>query len=210
LNCRERNNTKTYEFKLSLSNEDMEHLKLFKYYLDSNHTIREYVIKNGFKTKNKEARLLICNKYFGENLYKSYGLIPNRYDTNDLINKIPYEFRYHFIRGILDADGSIIRKDIAYKKSNAMEFSICFSTYEELLKYINNVFIQDKLTNTEYKISIRHEGKDGNCRSLRITGNCVIKNILTYIYTASENLRLERKYSKYILLLKYIQEKGDM
>ena len=207
---RNRNGAESYDFKLSLSNEDIVHLKLFKFYLKSNHIIREYDIKGGFETSNKEARLLICNKYFGKALYEKYGLVPNRHIVNDLIDKIPYKFRYHFIRGILDADGCIVKRDIEYKKTNASEYSINFSTYEELLIYINNVFLQDGLTNTKYKIAIRHEGEDGYCRMLRITGNHIVSNILTQIYSSSENLRLERKYSRYIDLLQYIQGKGDM
>ena len=66
------------------------------------------------------------------------------------------------------------------------------------------------MTKTKYKLSTRHEGGDGYCKSLRITGNTVVLNILTKIYSCSENLRLERKYSKYIDLLQYIQGKGVM
>ena len=207
---RNRNGSKSYDFKLSLSSEDIMHLNLFQFYLKSNHVIREYEIKNAFETKNREARLLICNKYFGEILYKNYGLIPNRHNASNVINKIPYEFRYHFIRGILDADGSIIKRNIIYKKTEASEYSIAFSTYEELLIYINNIMLQDSLTDTRYKLSKRHEGEDGYCKTLRITGNILIHNILTKIYSDSENLRLERKYSKYIDLLQYIQGKGVM
>ncbi len=207
---RNRKGVDAYDFKLSLSNEDIEHLELFKNYLNSNHIIREYEIRNGFNTKNKEARFLICNKHFGRTLYEKYGLIPNRYIADSVINKVPYEFRYHFIRGILDADGCITKRDIEYKKTSASEYSISFTTYEELLVYINNVFVQDGLTNTKYKLSTRHKGQDGSCRSLRITGNSIVTNILAKIYLSSDNLRLERKYNKYIDLLQYIQMKGDM
>lgn len=205
-----RKKSDTYEFKLSLSTRDIKHLELLKFYLDSDHVIREYEIKSGFNTKYKEARLLICNKYFGETLHKNYGLIPKRHETNKVINNIPYEFRYHFIRGILDAEGSIIKRNIEYKRTSAVEYSLSFTTYEELLIYINNVFIQDGLTNTEYKLSKRHEEGDEYCKSLRITGNSVVRTILTKIYSCSNNLRLERKYEKYIDLLEYIKKKGDM
>lgn len=210
LSYRNRNGCESYDLKLSLSSEDINHLYLFKSYLKSNHIVKEYEIKNGFDTKNKESRLLICNKYFGKNLYEKYGLIPNRYITNKLINSIPYEFRYHFIRGIFDAEGTITRKFIEYKKTTAYEYSISFSTYEELLKYINDVFLQDQLTETHYKLSKRHSDGDCYCRCLRITGNNIVTKILNKIYEDSENLNLERKYSRYIDLIQYIQEKGDM
>ena len=206
---RNRKGAESYDFKLSLSSKDVEHWDNFKSWLNSNHIIREYEIKKGFNTKNKESRFLICNKYFGKTLYEKYGIVPNRQIADNVINNIPYELRYHFIRGILDADGCIIRRNIEYKKSNAAEYSINFSTYEDLLVYINKVFLEDKLTNTRYTLSTRHEERDGYCKSLRITGNSIVANILTKIYLSSSNLRLERKYSRYIDLLQYIQEKGD-
>jgi hypothetical protein len=210
LNYRNRNGSESYDFKLSLIEKDINHLNMFKSYLNSNHIIRKYEVKSGFNANNtKEARLLICNKYFGKMLYEQYGLIPKRNDVNKLIKAVPYEFRYHFIRGVLDADGCISKRDITYKKTTAKEYSISFSTYEELLNYINNVFIEDKLTNTRYKLSKRHKGKDGDCKILRITGNNIVYNILNKIYETSEDLRLERKYNKYIAMLQYIQEKGD-
>lgn len=195
---------------MSLSNKDVEHLYLFKSYLKSNHIIRQYDIKDGFQTDNKEARLLICNKNFGKNLYDKYGLIPHRHDTYNLIKLVPYQYRYHFIRGIFDAEGTICKKYIKYKKTEAYEYTITFCTYEELLKYINNIFIKDELTTTQYKLSKRHEDRDLYCSNLRITGNGIVLNILEKIYDDSENLNLARKYSKYIDMIQYIQGKGDM
>lgn len=203
---RNRNGWITYDFKLSLSEEDIEHLELFKSYLKSDHVVRKYEVC-GFASQNKEARLLICNKDFGKTLYENYGLVPNRCDASLVIDKIPHAFRYHFIRGIMDADGLIAKRDIKYKTTNATEYSIGFTTCESLLVYINNVFLQDGLTKTKYKLVTRHDGRDGHCRSLRITGNTVVKNILTKIYESSDNLRLMRKYNKYIGMIQYVKEK---
>ena len=70
--------------------------------------------------------------------------------------------------------------------------------------------MQDQLTGTHYKLSKRHPDSDCYCRCLRITGNNIVTKILNKIYEDSENLNLERKYSRYIELIQYIQEKGDM
>ena len=210
MSYRNRKGFESYDFKLSLSSEDIEHLYLFKSYLKSNHVIRQYDIKDGFNTTNKEARLLICNKNFGKNLYDKYGLIPHRHNTYNLIRSIPYQYRYDFIRGIFDAEGTLIKKYIKYKKTEAYEYSIGFCTYEELLLYINNIFIKDGLTTTRYKLSKRHENGDLYCSNLRITGNGIVLKILEKIYEDSENLNLARKYSRYIDMIQYIQVKGDM
>ena len=45
LNYRNRNGTESYDFKLSLIEKDINHLNIFKWYLDSNHIIRKYEIK---------------------------------------------------------------------------------------------------------------------------------------------------------------------
>lgn len=103
-----------------------------------------------------------------------------------------------------------VKKYIKYKKTEAYEYTITFCTYEELLKYINNIFIKDELTTTQYKLSKRHEDRDLYCSNLRITGNGIVLNILEKIYEDSENLNLARKYSKYIDMIQYIQGKGDM
>lgn len=67
LNYRNRNGSESYDFKLSLIEKDINHLNMFKSYLNSNHIIRKYEVKSGFNANNtKEARLLICNKYFGK------------------------------------------------------------------------------------------------------------------------------------------------
>jgi len=130
-------------------------------------------------------------------------MIPHRYDIDKLINKIPIKFYKDFIRGIVDAEGSIIDKIIYYKSSICKEFSLSITTYENLLLFINKIFIQEKLTETTYKLTKRHEDKDEYCKQLRITGNNVVINILNWLYKDTENLSLIRKYKKYIEILNY-------
>ena len=56
-----------YDFKLSLSKIDSDHLEKFKKCLNSNHNILFYKLNtSSFCPQNEEARLSICNKYFGE------------------------------------------------------------------------------------------------------------------------------------------------
>ncbi len=209
-----RNGYFEYYLKIGLSEIDCNHLEKFKYYLNSNHPIKFYEIKSGFETKNKESRLVISNNCFCSNLYDNYGLVPHRFDSDLLIKSIPKCFYKYFIRGVFDAEGSIIGRDVEYKTVNRKEFSIGFSTYESILIFINKIFIKEGLTKTFYKLSKRHEDRDGFCKQLRITGNSITENILDWIYSDLPNLSMIRKYRKYLDLkeykINYKREKGKI
>ena len=209
---RKRGNSTMYEFKLALSEVDESHLEKLKLSLEANYEIKKYDIK-GFKTKNQEARLYISNKYFAKILYDNYGLISHRFDTSKLINNIPKEYYKDFIRGIIDAEGSITCKLLEFTKSSREEFSLGITTYEEILVFINNVLIENGLTETVYKLTKRHLEKDEYCKVLNITGNNIVFNILDWIYGDS-SIFLERKYNKFIHVKEYrnnyIKEKGGI
>jgi hypothetical protein len=171
--------------------------------LESNHEIKFYKI-NGFKTEHLEARLYISKKYFGDILYEKYGLIPNRFDTSKLKSNIPKEYMRDFIRGVFDAEGSIISKDISYKTCDRKEFSISVSTYEEVLNIINDELILNNLTKTKYKMNHRHPERDSYCRNIRITGNEIVLSILNWLYLDS-NINMESKYNKYNNIKEYMK-----
>jgi len=163
----------SYEFKLSLSEIDIDHLYKFNEFLNSNHEIKLYVNNTTtFKTKNKEARLYICNKYFGEMLYHKYGMIPNRFNINKLINKIPEIYYKDFIRGIIDAEGSLKNGYVYDNKKLRYKSGISISTYEELLNFIQDYLINVKLIINKGKLTKRHNDRDAYCMSLAYCGKC--------------------------------------
>lgn len=201
---RNRGTLTSYEFKLSLTEVDAEHLDKFKECLSSDIPIRRYDI-SGFETKNKEVRLLIARKIFAEKLYSKYGLKPHRSDSSDVISKIPREYYRDFLRGVFDADGSIISRVIHYKSISRKEFSISLSATESLVVFFNDTLIREGLTETNYLITSRHEGRDGSCRSIRITGNNVVLKILNWLY-CNNSASLSRKESSYIAIAEYMDE----
>lgn len=87
---------------------DYNHLEKLKSFLKSDHDIKTY--KNSFSPEESSisVRLPIANTYFGKVLAEKYGLISHRSDCSKLIKAIPIEFYKDFIRGIVDADGSLI------------------------------------------------------------------------------------------------------
>jgi len=143
----------SYEFKLSLSEIDIDHLYKLNSFLDSNYKIKIYDSKTGFKTNNKESRLYISNKYFGGLLYNEYGMIPNRFNVNKLINKIPEIYYKDFIRGIIDAEGYLRNGYIYDNNKLCYKSGISISTYKELLNFIQNYLLNKKLITNKGKIN---------------------------------------------------------
>ena len=188
-----------YNIKLSLSPQDENHLKKFKKCIDSNHPIHTYKC-NGFSGigETVEKRVFITNKHMGEMLQKKYQLIPHR-EKCEFVNEIPNSLKKHFIRGVLDADGSFCDYHTVDKGYNIYKINVQFNTYERLLEFIEKYFYDIGLSNTKmYKKYKRHNGvnKDGYCRTLTYTGKIQATNILNHLYKDS-TMYLDRKYKKY-------------
>jgi hypothetical protein len=203
---RDRNGYTTYEFKISLSEKDDEHLHKLKASLESTHEIKYYDIQHGFNTTNKEARLYISNKYFGEVLYNKYGIIKDRTDFSKIINNVPSEYYRDLLRGLIDSDGHITGKDVCYKNVIRKEFQTGLIASDSVLDFFNSVLINSGLTETSYKHSRRHEYRDGNMLSIKITGNNKVYSILEWMYHNSDNISLLRKYNRYIDIRNYMNE----
>lgn len=204
---RKRENTinMSYEFKLSLSEQDVDHLVKFNKFLDSNYEIKKY--KHGKSSYNKdgfECRIYICNKYFAAQLYNNYGMIPNRYDISKLINKIPDIYYRDFIRGIIDAEGYLRSKYVFDSHVNRQVYKsgLSISTYKNLLEVIQEYFCKHKLIKNKSKIYQRHIDRDAYCREIDYSGNIQVPRILNYIYKDA-TIYLERKYNTYLDILNH-------
>jgi hypothetical protein len=201
---RDRGNYSEYSLKIVLSQEDASHLAKFLNCLGSNMEVSHQKLYSGFGDSGSiYPRVLITRKHLASKLYYDYGIFPNRNDMFRILTSIPDEYCKDFLRGAFDADGTIVSRDISYKKSNRKEFSIGISSNIELVKLFNSVLIQEGLTETEYKIGLRHEGRDGHCRSIRITGNQKVELILDWLYGDS-NIYLDRKKQRYTDMKEYM------
>ena len=210
------NNTETskYSLKIGLSSIDHNHLEKFKKSIKSNHDIKQYKIKTGFMKKDGndsyESRIVIGGKEFVQNLYNNFGICPHRNDISKIIEKLPKKHYRDFIRGVVDADGGITFNKKKYKVER-LEFSIALIGSDSLLDFYNEYLIENNITKTKYKRSKRHPDRDGEMKTIRITGNNIVLNILNNLYLNS-NVFLDRKYEKYIEAVKYMelykQEKG--
>lgn len=193
---RTRNQHITYEFKLDVSSQDKDHLYKFLNDIEGNYKIREYKC-NGFNKESTVSRLYISNKYFASVLYEDYGFVPNRFDVKKLISKIPYEQIRHFIRGVIDAEGSIIDYYVQGINQKYYKNNLSISTYEELLNYIQEYFMLEGIIKKKVKLNKRHSDRDTYCKSMQFCGTNLVPSILDYLYEDA-NVYLERKYEKYI------------
>lgn len=202
LAIRHRKNCVSYEFKLSLKNTDANHLVKFNNDLNGNYEVKYYRC-NSFSGKGAvtEARLLITNQHFGKTLADKYGLVPHRSDCGKLLNNVPEHLMKHFIRGVIDADGSFLKYQITDKGYTVNKYNVSIGTHEDIIRTIERYLMSEGIINiSERKLQQRHEGRDGEYRTLSICGKKQCLNILNHIYKES-SVYLDRKYEKYLCIL---------
>ena len=196
---RKRRGSTSYEFKLSLKDTDYEHLKKFNKCIDGNYSINFYDCSNTFK-EAIEARLLITNQHFGKVLVEQYGIVPYRNDCSKILKHIPNHLMKHFIRGVLDADGSFVKYHIIERGYDVTKYSISIGTNEDILRAIEQHLVDNKFAAPcVRKLQKRHkeDDRDGEYRSLNFSGKSQTISILNYIYQDA-SIYLDRKYYKYL------------
>jgi hypothetical protein len=199
---RHRDNHISYEFKLSLSDVDASHLEKFNLDLNGSYKVKYYDMGNSsFTSEHQEARLLITNQHFGKTLVEKYGLIPRRSDCSKILNNIPNYLMKHFIRGIVEADGTFCKYKITEKGHNVDKYRVSIGTNEDIVRFIEKHLMNHGIINmAERKLYQRHEGQDGEYKTLEISGKAQTLNILHYIYDDA-SVYLDRKYEKYLNII---------
>jgi hypothetical protein len=198
---RKNRNSTSYEFKLTLKEEDDGHLEKFNQDLGGSYKINYYNMSSGFVSGRKEARLLITNQHFGKTLVEKYGLVPHRTDCSKIIQSIPEHLMQHFIRGVVEADGTFCKYRITEKGYGVDKYRVSIGTNEDILRTIEKHLMDKNIINvSERKLYQRHEGADGEYRTLEISGKTQCLNILNYIYEDA-NVYLDRKYDRYLSII---------
>lgn len=194
----------TYEFKLDLSEIDHEHVEALKKFLEATHPVKIYQSSSQYRSDKSIVRLYISQNQFGRTLQEKYGLIPGRTDTSKVTQAIPDCFVSDFIRGIIDADGSIVLSTTyCHKNSQTKKIiiqrkaAISFTTSSGLVEFVMNHLLEKGLIKQRLKTSKRHKESDGDYLELKIAGNLQIEKILDYLYKDS-TIHLNRKYVKYL------------
>lgn len=174
-------NSKSRGKEMQLGLIDLNILKIFNTYLESNHLIHPIKIK--YIGCSQGYRLSIIRDELYDDLIK-LGCFPKK----SLILKFPTleqvsnEFISHFIRGYFDGDGCISIK--TYGKA-----SVQIAGTKEFLKSIKLI-----LNNLAITCNIR---PDKNINILYFAGTNNIKKFYNFIYQNKNNIFLERKYNKF-------------
>lgn len=185
-----RSNRNLVSIKLMAS--DSNHLEKFKECIDYSGDIHFSITKHAY------CYIDICGEWFINDLVSNFDITPRKSKTTTLSSKIPIELYPHFIRGIVDGDGSITH----YKTKNNtnITLSIC-GTYDLLLKiteYFRDVKNIKMRTETRLPKIVNHPGMFTVQYGMHNT-----EKILSILYTDTNKLLyLERKFQKWIDLRK--------
>lgn len=131
-------------------------------------------------------------------------LVENDYDkksyisADKILNKIPYELKHYFFRGLIDGDGCFYYYNPEVG-STLRQFALA-STYEQDWTYFEKLCIN---LGVKYKIK-RNKGTKSSSSYIRITNKNGIKLLGDYIYQGfnEDNIGLNRKFQKYLKIIK--------
>lgn len=134
-----------------------------------------------FMTSNHDLNAFLCKNDYRDKSKKS---------PDSILETIPISLHEYFYRGVVDGDGCFY-----YNQKNFLrQFSISGS-YEQNWSYLE--CLCNRL-NIKYTIK-RTTTKKGNSSSFRILGKEVLK-IGNFIYSKNDNIKLSRKYNKFIII----------
>lgn len=120
---------------LNVNKKDIEHLKKFKQFCNTNAEIKSYIGYEGFSNQTPMCKIVLNSKKISNDLMNK-GILPNK----SLIlqpPKILKEFYKPFILGYFDGDGSIS------KTSQYNNYSISIQGTQEILIWICQVLNWD-------------------------------------------------------------------
>jgi len=164
--------------------------------------IKDIIIKTGKWSIKKRIRLLKqTNKKYVSGCFRYHSKQTNLFLTkNDyreksylspfkILNKIPKELHNNFFRGYIDGDGSF-----SFYGKKSCKFNICSSIGQDWSCMVD---LLKKLHIDVYKV-YKYKRKNGNSSLLSISNKWDIIKLGEYLYKDSEEIRLERKYEKYL------------
>lgn len=169
---------------ISLSSEDIEHLYKFRNAINSSHTIHTYDNSKGY-ANGKLSRIKINSNHLVDSL-KKYGMIANK--TNIIGEPVLLSKEYYipFIRGLFDADGSIM----FWKHNNTLYQSISICKTPELLQFVERIL--------KYNWIWSQRKEDNNqCKTITINRKNETIDCLTELYE-NASIYLDRKYERYL------------
>lgn len=181
--------------RLGLSEKDKEQVEKFKKAISSTSPVRCFDTSNGYRC----AQIDIYGAYeYHLALQQKFNITPNKSLTLQPPSLEQEEHIRHFVRGYFDGDGSIAWTNESKRKNR---WQLSFIGTQQILEWI-------KLQLQQYAKEIGNPSvlPDRNIYQLVFGGEQIVR-ILEWIYEKSDQeIRLARKYSKYLEAKKYYQQ----
>ena len=172
------------ELTITIHNKDRIILDVIKYELESTNDIQ--VIRHN---DVDHVRFTTKNTQIYQDIIK-YGILPNKsLSMTNIIENIPKEFRYSFILGYFDGDGSINVREVFYDKNYTRKQQIQIRATKEFA-----LGIVKELDIKTFNIS------EGSIPSLVISSLPEIEKFYNLVYSKSP-IYLSRKKDKFMIAL---------
>lgn len=184
---------------ITLTEDDKKHLEKFKNDINFTGPIKTYSPSEScyYGTKNY-SRILISSPKMAEDLIKngcSYKkTLSLSYPSEEIVSK---NLERHFVRGLIDGDGSLI---ICYENNPNIihkEFEISFTGTKSIVEGVKHFFNKDKLALVQ-----RFPEREKDNYSVTFGGNDQALKIAKILYEDAK-VYLDRKYEKYLKMLEY-------
>ena len=192
-----------YKVGIAISEKDREHLEKFKKAIQYTGNIKIYspsLGENSYNGTKNYCRILITSPTMAEDLIKKGCFVDK---TNSLYYPdetiLPKELECHFIRGLIDGDGSLIITNL-FKENVHKEFEFSFTGTKSMCQGILRFLGKENLA-----LCKRHKNRDNDNYSLSIGGNKQVLKIVSSLYE-NASVYLDRKYEKYLKMLEISRE----
>jgi hypothetical protein len=180
-----------FRLQLSLSANDIEHLKLFQSFMQTDNPIRIYDGNHN----NQYCRIIIIDNYLCKQLIEK-GCFQNKTGKIIYPRFLNESLHKHFIRGYVDGNGCITFHKVK-ANPNRLAFALKIDSTREMLFEFNKLLpVKNKK-----EIPKLYKRRDNNVNdySLEYGGNKQVLQLLDYLY-GNSTIYLQRKYERYLLL----------
>lgn len=183
-----------YSLAIDIVITDFKHLEKFEKVLGLENRVKKVRVSAGSKSNNEfKSRIKIGSSHLCETLISKYGVVPYRDNLDKIRENVPENMLRHFIRGFLDADGSVTH----HRDSNgSLSRVVSFTVTKDMGNFILDYLESKELISIRNKMSEDTSGGLLNVYNLSFAGNKRANGILKHLYKDS-SVHLDRKFEKY-------------
>lgn len=151
-----------------------------------------------FSKDNTIASLSITSNKITNDIAQ-YNVVPRKTWTLRMPSNVPLEMMPHLIRGLFDGDGCIYKKMVTFYGNREM-----MQDTQNFL--VSQIGISKNKISEHISHSPNYPDRKSHVFSFSFSSRRDVNAFFNYIYKDSENMRLERKYDRF-LELDYIERK---